>query len=128
MGRRWLFEDDNTAYLPWSGDTEDPPWPPGFKVGSLFEKYQVGLGDGLYFDVLLPHRGWKMIQGEGQRYQYPSVWRKSNSDHRFDLLMTLYSGFGENTKWGYTIIRQQNNQELLLESEEWADWDHRGRL
>src|SRR5262249_8467330 len=90
--------------------------------------YQVGSNDGLYYDVLLPHRGWTMIQGEGPRYQFPSAWRKSSPDHKFDLLMTLYSGYGENTRWGYTVIHKQSNVELLVESEEWADWDQCGRL
>jgi hypothetical protein len=89
-----FFEDNQTLCANfYSGDdtlrAEDLPWPSWFRVVLLSSKYQVGINDGLYFDVLLPHGSWAMIQGEGRRYQYPSVWRKSSPDHSFDLLMTL---------------------------------------
>jgi hypothetical protein len=131
------FKDNKTVYVTWTEQSlqaHHQHLPEGFEAKSLFPKYDVGVEDGIYYHLLLEKRGWTRIEGDFSwnkvLHQYESprvVWRKDNSDQSHSLLWTMPLG-GPDRPHEFKLRRHRDNQEAVVDSGEWADWDHRGRL
>jgi hypothetical protein len=111
------FEDNNRVHANVGTSSQTNVFPDGFKVNPPSAKYEMGVGGNIYYNALLPNRGWIERQADG-------YWQKDNPAHSYRLFMTLAS----NDKWSFTLKRLQDNVTFEINSHEWADWDQRGRL
>ncbi len=131
------FEDNETVYVTWTEQglqAHHQHLPEGFEVMSLFPKYDVGVEDGIYYHLLLEKRGWTRIEGDFSwnkvlhQYESPTVvWRKDNPDQSHSLLWTMPLG-SQDRPHEFKLRRHRGGKEAVVDSAEWADWDHRGRL
>lgn len=131
------FEDDNTLYITWTEqaiEAKNQPLPEKFEVRSVFPKYDVGVEDGIYYNLLLEKRGWVRIEGDFSwnkilhRYESPMiVWRKDSPDHSHSLIWNMPLS-GPDHSYKFKLLRHHDNAEFMMDSREWADWDQRGRL
>jgi len=142
QGGGGYFENDNSVYLARTEhaiQAQNQLLPEGFEARSLFPKYDIGkydlsLGDGIYYNLLLEKRGWIRIEGDFSwnkilhRYECARViWRKDNVDHSYSLLWTMPLS-GPDFRHQFKLLRHQDNAEFSVDSNGQVDWDQRGRL